>query len=115
MLILPAGGEVPLDQLHAALPDALLGRPLHPAALVPALSMAWDHFSYHRRQRLRIGQLEDSLRSVREVERAKTILMQERKISEINAFDALRVEAMEKRMKISALAKLIIDTRDYKS
>lgn len=113
VLLLPAGGEPPIDALHAALPDALLSRPLHPTTVIPALSLAWDHFSFHRRQTSRIIQLEESIRSLREVERAKTILMQERNLNEINAFEALRAEAMERRMKISALAKWIVDSRDF--
>lgn len=112
VLLLPVGGVADPDAVHAALPDALLTRPIVPSAVVPALSLAWDHFSYHRRQSARITQLDENIRVLREVERAKTILMEERKISEVSAFEALRKEAMEKRTKVSAIAKMIVDSRD---
>jgi len=112
VLLLPVNGNADPDGVHAALPDALLTKPVIPSTVVPALSLAWDHFSYHRRQSARINQLDENIRSLREVERAKTILMEERKISEISAFEALRKEAMEKRTKVSVVAKWIVDSRD---
>lgn len=112
VLLLPVNGGQDLDAIHAALPDALLTRPIIPSAIVPALALAWDHFSYHRRQTARINQLDENIRALREVERAKTILMREQKISESAAFEALRKEAMEKRKKVSAIAKIIVDSRD---
>lgn len=112
VLLLPANGGTDPDAIHAALPDALLMRPVIPSSVVPALSLAWDHFSYHRRQTARINQLDENIRSLREVERAKTILMEERKLNEINAFAALRKEAMEKQTKVSTVAKWIVDSRD---
>lgn len=112
VLLLPVNGSTDPDAIHAALPNALLTRPVIPSAVVPALSLAWDHFSYHRRQSTRINQLDENIRVLRDVERAKTILMEERKISEISAFESLWKEAMEKRTKISTIAKWIVDSRD---
>lgn len=111
VLLLPLNGGADLDAIHAALPDALLTRPIIPSAVAPALALAWDHFSYHRRQSARINQLDENIRALREVERAKTILMRERKISESAAFEALRREAMENRTKVSTIAKMIVDGR----
>lgn len=113
VLVLPASGSFDVDHIHAALPDALLTRPFRPNTVLAVLSTAWDSFSYQRRLNTRIAQLDDSVRSLRDVERAKTILMQERKISETNAFRVLREEAMERRMQLSKLAKTIIDNRQH--
>jgi len=109
VLVLPGGGQPDADAIHAALPDGILTRPIQESAVLPVVSMAWDHFSYHRRQSERIDQLDESIRTLREIERAKTILMQDRKISEANAFEALRKEAMRRRIKVSVVAKTIID------
>ena len=109
VLVLPGGGQPDVDAIHAALPDGILTRPIQERAVLPTISMAWDHFSYHRRQAERIGQLDESIRTLREIERAKTILMQERKLSEAHAFDALRKEAMQRRTKVATVARSIID------
>ena len=109
VLVLPGGGQPDVDAIHAALPDGILTRPIQERAVIPTVAMAWDHFSYHRRQTERITQLDESIRTLREIERAKTILMQERQISEASAFDALRKEAMRRRTKVAAVAKSIID------
>jgi len=114
VLIIPAIAHVDPDALHAALPDAILTNPAPASAILPALSLAWDHFSFHRRQTARINQLDENIRALREVERAKTILMQDRNIDEMNAFEFLRKEAMERRTKISLVAKQILDSRDTK-
>ncbi|WP_428929602.1 ANTAR domain-containing response regulator [Marinibacterium sp. SX1] len=111
VLLLPSHGRFDPDAVQAALPDGLLFQTANPGIVLSVLSMAWDHFSYHRRQNARIAQLDDNIRSLRDVERAKTVLMQERKINETNAFKALRQEAMEKRIPVSRLAKLIVDNR----
>lgn len=111
VLVLPQGPSLDFDAVHAALPDALLSRPITPNSVIPALALAWDHFSYHRRQRARIAQLDENIRSLREIERAKTILMQENNLNETNAFEALRKEAMTRRMKVSAIAKSVVDSR----
>lgn len=113
VMILPPSGNIVFDEVHAALPDALLYRPFRRDNVLAVLSAAWDSYSYHRRQSTRIAQLEYNVRSLRDVERAKTILMQERNISETKAFQALRQEAMEQRMQVSKLAKTIIDNRQH--
>lgn len=113
VLVLPPVSKIDVDQIHSALPDALLYRPFRPETCLAVISTAWDSFSYHRRLNMRIAQLDDSVRSLRDVERAKTILMQERKMSENKAFQALREEAMERRMQISKLAKTIVDNRRH--
>lgn len=113
VLVLPPVSKFDVDQIHTALPDALLYRPFRPDTCLAVLSTAWDSFSYHRRLNSRIAQLDDSVRSLRDIERAKTILMQERKMSETKAFQALREEAMERRMQVSKLAKTIVDSRRH--
>ncbi len=49
---------------------------------------------------------------MRSVERAKAILMRNRKLSEGDAYHYLRSQAMERRVTIGALANAIVDSQD---
>ena len=108
--LLPQNGVYDLKRLQAALPDAVLYRPYLPHAVLAALSIAWDHFSFCRRQRVRIARLDENVRSLRDIERAKHLIMADKNINENNAFNLLRSMAMERRMTIAALAASLVDS-----
>ena len=109
IVLLPQSGRFDVGRFRAAVPDAALHRPYTPAAVDAALSLAWDHFSFCRRQRTRISRLDENVRSLRNIERAKHIIMAARNISELNAFNVLRSMAMERRMTVAALAASLVD------
>ncbi|MET2831125.1 ANTAR domain-containing protein [Mesorhizobium shangrilense] len=73
--LLPQNGLYDMRPLEAALPDAVLHRAYLPHAVLTALSIAWDHFSFCRRQRVRIARLDETIRSLRDIERAKHLIM----------------------------------------
>jgi AmiR/NasT family two-component response regulator len=55
-----------------------------------------------------VGRLEDKLADQRKIQQAKTILMETRKLSEQDAYDLLRAQAMAKRQPIEVMAQAII-------
>jgi AmiR/NasT family two-component response regulator len=110
VVLLPQGGGYDLRELQAATPDAVLHRPYVPHAVLTALTIAYDHFSFCRRQRTRLARLDENVRSLRDIERAKHIIMADGQLDEHKAFDKLRSMAMARRMTVAALAASLVDS-----
>lgn len=110
VVLLPAGDAVlDLDLLRKSSPEAVLHRPFTDAAALASLLLARSRFAYERRLRGRLEKLDATLRSMRSVERAKTILINARKLSEEDAYLFLRRQAMERRVSVGAIAAAIVD------
>jgi len=60
----------------------------------------------------KVAKLEETLRSIRKVERAKAILMKNKNIEEEEAYKYLRSQAMMKRVPIGVIASAIIDAKE---
>jgi two-component system, response regulator / RNA-binding antiterminator len=112
LVIAIPGPSVDLDLLRRCAPDAVLHRPYTRAAVTTSLCLARDHFTYQQRLRSRIGKLDETLRGIRKVERAKTILMTTRQMAEEDAYNFMRSQAMTKRVSISAVAAAIVDSHE---
>jgi AmiR/NasT family two-component response regulator len=109
VVLLPQSGHFDVSRLQAATPDAVLHRPYTPAAITAALMLAVDHFSYGQRQRTRIRRLDENIRSLREIERAKLIIMAQKRVGEDEAYTILRKAAMRRGVTVSALAESLLD------
>jgi AmiR/NasT family two-component response regulator len=107
-LVVLADAATPLQTLHDCAPDAILHRPFTPATIASALLLARTHFDYARRLQTRIARLEEIVRSIRNVERAKSILMSTRQIPEDEAYRLMRSQAMTRRIPIGVLASVIV-------
>lgn len=101
-----------LTLLHNCAPHAVVHQPVTAQAVLASLLVGRGHFLYERRLRGRVDKLDDNLRTMRSVERAKAILMQSRRISEEEAYQYLRRRAMERRVTIGALANVIVDSQE---
>lgn len=110
--VMPAVQSPDLRLLRNCAPHAVLHRPFTAATVLTSLALARAQFLYERRLRSRIDKLDETLRSFRSVERAKTILMQTRKLDEDEAYHFMRRQAMNRRVSISAVAAAIIDSHD---
>jgi len=109
--ILPVQFEGDMDLLRTLAVDAVLHRPFAARAVLTSLVLAWTRFGYERRLRQRIAKLDETLRSVRIVERAKAILIAGRKLSEDDAYRFMQRQAMDRRVPIAAIATAIIDSQ----
>jgi AmiR/NasT family two-component response regulator len=101
-----------LKLLRNCAPHAVLHRPFTAHTVLTSLALARAQFLYERRLRSRIDKLDETLRAFRSVERAKTILMQTRKLDEDEAYHFMRRLAMNRRVSINAVAAAIVDSND---
>jgi AmiR/NasT family two-component response regulator len=110
-------GDGPLDLqlLHNCAAHGVLHYPTTARSVQAVLSLARSHFLYERRLRGRIDKLDESLRTMRSVERAKSLLMRVKNITEEEAYNYLRRQAMERRVAIGAVATAIVDSYDLLS
>jgi AmiR/NasT family two-component response regulator len=98
--------------LRNCAPHAVLHRPFTSATVLTSLAIARAQFLYEQRLRARIDKLDETLRSFRNVERAKSILMEKRHLGEEEAYHFMRRQAMSQRVSMGAIATAIIDSHD---
>lgn len=108
-------GALDLELLHNCAAHGVLHYPATARAIVASLALARGHFLYEKRLRGRIDKLDESLRTMRSVERAKSLLIRVKNISEEEAYNYLRRQAMERRVTIGAVANAIIDSYELLS
>lgn len=116
-LILVDDGKAPLNLklVHNCAAHGMLHYPATARMIQSALMMAREHFQYERRLRGRIDKLDENLRTMRVVERAKALLIRLKNLSEEEAYNFLRKQAMEKRVTIGAIAAAVIDSHELLS
>ena len=110
VVILPNSEPIQADALANATPDAVLSRPLSSNAIISSLILARSQFRYEQRLRRKIERLDENLRSMRTVERAKAILMTTRQMPEDEAYGFIRRQAMDRRVPASTVAAAIVDS-----
>lgn len=102
-----------VDQaLSECMPHAALCKPVRPLDVLTSLIVARKLFSYETRLLTKVRKLEETLRSIRTVEKAKTILMKSRRISETEAYELLRKSAMDRRVPIGQVAAAVIEANE---
>lgn len=112
VLMIPAHQSPDVKGLADCAPHGLLARPLNMNVAIAGLALARSQALYEQRLRSRIDKLDDNLRTMRSVERAKQILMTAKNMSEEEAYHFLRRHAMERRVSIGALATVIVDSQE---
>lgn len=112
VLIAPSDRPIALKQLQNCAPQAVLHRPITPAAVQSSLMLAQSQFQYDRRLRSKIDKMQETIRNIRTVERAKAILMMRNNLNESEAYRRLRKQAMERRTTVGGLAQAIIDSQE---
>lgn len=110
VVIIPVNGIDDVSVLEACAPHAVVHMPLTPTSVLTSLVLARNNFTYERRLRQRIDKLDDTLQSMKTIERAKVLMMQAKNISEEEAYQRLRQSAMKRRTSIGKLAAAIVDS-----
>jgi AmiR/NasT family two-component response regulator len=110
VVLLPTSDPVHPTALAHATPDAVLSRPFTSNSIAASLILSRSQFRYEQRLRAKIERLDDNLRSMRTVERAKAILMTTRRMPENEAYAFIRRQAMDRRVSTSAVASAIVDS-----
>jgi AmiR/NasT family two-component response regulator len=93
-------------------PQAVIVKPADRLEILTNLILAHNNFRYERRLLAKVSKLEETLRSIRKVEKAKAILMRTRHIEEPDAYEYLRSQAMKKRVPITVVAAAVIDAHE---
>jgi AmiR/NasT family two-component response regulator len=104
-----------IGTLRDSTPHCTVSLPLRRNDVEAALATGLAQFQYERRLRARIEKLDDYIRSIRSVERAKTVIMARKQIDENEAYHYLRRQAMARRISIGELALAIVDTDELLS
>lgn len=110
VILLPCSGSYDPGAVYNCSPGAVLYRPFQPHAILTALLLARGQFHYEKRLRARINRLDENLRLLREIDKAKLILMERERLSEEDAFRQMRSLAMKKRLSLAQLAAQIVDS-----
>lgn len=112
VLVLPHSGRISDADVVSLAPNAVLQRPLQPDLLRVTVTNAWSQFRYERRLRDRVARLDENLRAIREVERAKMQLMTKHNVTQDGAYKMLRDMAMQRQMSIAALATALVGAQN---
>ena len=112
IILLPQNGRFDFHEVQVACPNAVLHRPYQPPSIDAALMIAHDQFAFFKRQKLRIQRMEENVRAMRDIEKAKQLIMMRDRIGEAEAFRILRDMAMKKRVTVASLASKLVDTSD---
>jgi AmiR/NasT family two-component response regulator len=116
LVIVDRGREqLNLKLIHHCAAHGLVHMPVTARSTAGSLAMAREHFLYEQRLRGRIEKLDENMRTMRTVERAKLILMRVKNLGEEDAYNYLRNQAMERRVTIGAVANAIIDSHELLS
>jgi AmiR/NasT family two-component response regulator len=100
---------LPPDVLRLSNAQAVLAKPCQPATVLTNLALARQIFSYERRLLNKVAKLEETLHSARQIEQAKLILMQQKKLRANEAYDYLRQQAMSKQKSVAAISAALVD------
>lgn len=112
IVVIPASGGMNLKALENSVPHGVIHLPCRAEEILSSVIVARSHYQYERRLRQRVEKLDDNLRSMKIIERAKVIMMQSKNLNEEEAYKQLRLRAMQRRVTIGALASSIVDSQD---
>lgn len=112
VIMLSQNEALSVSSLEAMTPDAVLARPFTANAIQASLVMGFSQFSYERRLRGKAAKLEENLRALRAIERAKSIVMSTRSVTGEEAYSYIRSQAMARRLTVSSFAEAIIASYD---
>ncbi|SAK94087.1 response regulator receiver [Caballeronia temeraria] len=97
-----------IDQAIKMGSDGIVTTPIRASGLLSTVVMALYHARRARQHTQRIARLEQKLLDSRHLQEAKNILMIMHRVSEREAYDMLRAQAMEKRVTIDDICHSVI-------
>jgi AmiR/NasT family two-component response regulator len=97
-----------IDQAIKMGSDGIVTTPIRASGLLSTVVMALHHAKRARQHAQRIARLEQKLLDSRHLQEAKGILMSMHRVSEREAYEMLRAQAMEKRVTIDDICHSVI-------
>ena len=101
-----------LRQLLEAGAVAVIERPIRPFGLLTNLTIARSIWLEKRETEKRIRKLERKLSGIQRIQKAKAILMDGQGLSEADAYESIRRQAMAKRLSMDDMATAIIHANE---
>lgn len=92
--------------------QAVIGLPLRPFGILANLLLSTTNHKRERKLALRIKRLKSKLSAYRDIDEAKNILIRIHGVSEAQAYQIIRDQAMNRRTTVEAIATAIINTSD---
>lgn len=92
--------------------QAVIGLPLRTLGILANVLLSVNNHRREQRLRRHTERMSAKLKSIRDIDRAKAILMEMNNISEKEAYETIRSQAMNKRTTIEAMATAIIHAGD---
>lgn len=92
--------------------QAVIGLPLRTLGILANVLLSVNNHRRERRLRRHTERMAAKLKSIRDIDKAKAILMTMNEISEREAYETIRSQAMNKRTTIEAMATAIIHAGD---
>jgi len=96
------------EMLAKCSPHGALSKPVRPEDVLTSIHIARRLLRYEHRLLAKVRKLEETLRSVRTVEKAKRILMKTNNLDEKDAYELLRKSAMDRRLPIGQIASAVV-------
>lgn len=91
---------------------AVVERPIRPFGLLTNLTIARSLWLEREETRKRLNKLERKLLGIQKIQKAKTILMESQGLSEEDAYQSIRRQAMAKRVPMEDMAVAIINASE---
>lgn len=91
---------------------AVIERPIRPFGLLTHLMIGRSLWLERRETEKRVRKLERKLSGIQKIQKAKTILMEAQALSEDEAYESLRRQAMSKRVPMEEMAVAIINANE---
>jgi AmiR/NasT family two-component response regulator len=91
---------------------AVIERPIRPFGLLTQLTIARSLWLEKRETEKRIRKLERKLAGIQRIQKAKTVLMEGQGLSEAEAYESIRRQAMAKRLSMDDMAAAIINANE---
>jgi two-component system, response regulator / RNA-binding antiterminator len=91
---------------------AVIERPIRPFGLLTNLTIARSLWLERREAERRLRKLERKLSGIQKIQKAKSILMEKQRLSEEDAYQTIRRQAMGKRVSMEDMAVAIINAND---
>ena len=91
---------------------AVIERPIRPFGLLTQLTIARSLWLENRETDKRIRKLERKLSGLQRIQKAKSILMEGQGLSEADAYESIRRQAMSKRLSMDDMAAAIIHANE---
>ena len=98
-----------LEKVLSLQAQAVIGLPLKPFGILANIMLSVTNYRRESKLNARLTRVNSKMKAYRDIDKAKSFLMNSRNITEESAYDFIRVQAMNKRTTIEAMALAIIN------